>query len=415
MSTPTKGRPASRHFTGPHVADNGTVWLGLGNVTQCVKLRTPQSEYDTDTDVRGATKTELVALCLRVLNGDRHYNSLERDDLVALLRDHAHGFPARPVTPTPDVSPETSPVPAGNDADVLRDLRRLLGGGVDEATLEEVVSRKVAEHVARPVLVQVNDAPPTKVDGLVHKVFPDLLARLAAGVDLFLTGGPGVGKTTIADQCATALNVPCVVLQADPMPQGPAITGYHSPIDGRVIHGAFRHIYENGGVGVIDEFDTGHPSLGPRMNLLLAQDFYDFPADGGGTVRVRKHPNFRVIVTGNTFGTGGSLEFSGTTRINEATLDRFTFVHVPIDEDLESRICESISLDASAKVLPIVRRARQNVASYALRVFVTPRASIQATKLVATGMSPKEALTGRLFGRGLPKDQEAKLLEGCPL
>lgn len=418
MSTPTKGRPVSRKFTTATLDDHGHVWLSTNLVAKYVQLSTGQSEYDELTDVRGATKSELVAFCLRNFGSDVHYNSLDRDALVALIDGKVRGAkPAPAPAPVADVSPETSPVPAPVDGDdALAVLRKLLGGGgIDPAQLEAIVTAKVAEHVARPVVVKIGDAPEVNISGLVHKVFPDILARLRAGVDLFLTGGPGVGKTTVADQCGEALGVPTVVLQADPMPQGPAITGYHSPVDGRAINGAFRHIYEHGGIGVIDEFDTGHPSLGPRLNLLLAQDFYDFPTDGGGVVRVRKHPNFRVIVTGNTFGTGGSLEFSGTARINAATLDRFTFVHVGIDDTLEARICESISLEASAKVLPVVRRARQNIDQYALKVFVTPRASIQATKLVASGLTLKDALAGRLTGRGLPADQEAKVLEGISL
>lgn len=323
-------------------------------------------------------------------------------------------------TPVPSVvsqeTPTPTPTPSGvdkPDSDVLNTLRELLGvGSIDEAQLEQMVDRAVSKVVTRPTVIQLGDQREFTITAPVHQAFEPLLRKIRAGVHIVLTGGPGVGKTTLTGQLAEALGLRHVVTPMKPLPQDHEFFGYNSPITGDLVQGVVRDLYESGGIWVLDELDTAHPSTPPTLNMLLAQDYFDFPRNGGGVERVKRHKDFRVMATGNTYGGGGSVDFAGTTKINEATRDRFTFFHMGIDEKLEQAICDSIDPTFSRAVLGVVRKARANAERYGLRVFITPRASIDATKMMALGDSLRDALNGRLMGRGLPADQEAKLLEG---
>lgn len=380
--------------------------------------------------IRDLTRVELVKTCARSglsipaprtkwleCSNEVMITLLERMDAPAWV---GHEYEPEP-TPAPEISQEIETTPrkdidmaTSTDMDqALRVLKELLGGGIDPAQLEAMVEQAVNKVVARPVVVKLADLPDVKFEGeLVHECFEALLRKVRAGVHVFLTGGPGVGKTTVTEQVARALAMEHVVATMKPLPQDHEFIGFVSPVTGKVVTGNVRNLYENGGILVLDEFDTAHPSTPPTLNMLLAQDYFDFPGNDGQVERVRKHKDFRVIATGNTYGGGGSLEFAGTTRMNTATMDRFTFFHVGVDEKLEDAICRSIHPVHGPAIVSVVRKVRKNIEQYALKVFVTPRASIDATKLMVAGDTMTQAFDGRLVGRGLPKDQESKLLEG---
>lgn len=312
-----------------------------------------------------------------------------------------------------DEAPKVSRKTKVSDSDkVLEDLRILLGGSdVDYNKLRVIVTEEVSKHIAKPTQVVVNDVPKCVVEGLVHKAFAEILPWVHAGVPVFLTGGAGVGKTTLAETVAQAIGArKILVLQADALPQRHEVFGFLSPVTGDFITGAVYDLFKFGGVFLIDEFDTGHASLGTNLNLLLAQGYYDFP----NGERVKRHEDFRVLVTGNTYGQGGSVEFAGTNRINGATLDRFVKVEVTVDEQLEGTIATGICSVRGKAVHDVVKQIRANGYRHGLRVFVTPRATIQCTQGIVAGLTLKQAITAKLL-TGLPSDQQVKLLEGVTL
>jgi len=407
MSTQAKrgARPA-RPFTTARIGQNGypVAVLPTGHEIILTEL----------------SRAELVKVAFATVGASAgvHIVSQSNQQLLDLINNWIGGAIPPKSEPTADVSHETDGVDNDDEIDqVLQDLNQVLRrkGTLDEGAVRVIVADEVAKRVSTPTVVTVGEKPPVQITGKTHRQFTDLLRKVSARRNLFLTGSAGVGKTFIVDQIGEALGIPVTTLTADPLPQRFEIIGGVSPVTGDVIKGSVADVYENGGIYLIDEFDTGHPSLGTALNKLLANDSFDFPVAGGGTRKVRKHKDFLVIATGNTYGQGGSLRYVGTNKINGAGLDRFSFVHIGVDEELEKHICDSISPDASAQVLPIVRTARRNAETYRLDVIVSPRTSIDACHFIVAGDTLRQALDGRLFGRGLPSDQEAKLLEGVSL
>jgi cobaltochelatase CobS len=270
----------------------------------------------------------------------------------------------------------------------------------------------VREAIPQPVVVQLPGREPKQIDGLTHKIFQELLLRVSARRNLILTGEMGVGKTHVTQQVAEALGLQCVVIPADVLPQRAEFIGGISPITREVIKGKARDCYEHGGVVVIDELDRGHASLSTALNHLLAGSSFDFDKDGGGTVNVKKHPDFMVLATTNTYGTGTSLRYVGASKLDQAGLDRFTFVHVDADEDMTANILKQTDIDTALKVLPIWLQARRNVERYGLDVCVSPRVAFDIQEYMRVGLSLERSCAGRLHGRGLNADLESKLLEG---
>jgi len=415
MSTNT--RPFERRFT---IVD-GVPQVYLAGTEVHIPIIRSSIPY------RGLTRTELVSVAYKALGGSGH---AKVTDPVLLARVWSKlgadyeayiGYKTEPTKET-KMPEQTETVVSSRNTEqpkdinkVLRDLQDILGSGVDEATIARIVEQKIQEYITQPKVVVVGEREPVKIEGATHFKFDMLLRRLASGVHLFLTGSAGVGKSTLMSQCAKALGLQFRMLSAKPLPQDYEAFGYLNTSTGAKVLGVIEELYENGGVFGLDEVDTGHASLMTMLNSLLAQDEYDFPCAVNGVRKVPRHKDFKVMATGNTYGQGGSLRYVGANKMNGASLDRFAFVHIPVDEQLEKSICDQINPDHSAKVIPVVRKARANVEKYALDYLVTPRSAIDMVKFMSMGETLREAGDGRLYGRGLPGDQEAKLLEDITL
>lgn len=395
-------RSVARQFVGARRSQDGVVVAYLADGTE-VPLHTI------------TIRAEVVRIAFRVL-GSGQWAKVPTVEIWSRVRGKVDGVPsvaeddADVAEYEADDADEVSTETADGD-DVLRKVRELLGGDVDYSKVRKIVVEEVGKVVARPTQVVVNDVPKITIDGLVHKRFPEILPWIHAGVPVFLTGPAGVGKTTLAETVATAIGARRIfVIQADALPQRHELFGFLSPVSGDYVTGAVYDLYKHGGIFLIDEFDTGHTSLGTNLNLLLAQGYYDFP-NGEHVVR---HPDFRIVVTGNTYGQGGSVEFAGTNRINGATLDRFVKVEVDVDEQLERAIVTNICGVRGPSVHDVIVKIRANANRHGLRVFVTPRASIHCTQGVVAGLTLKQAVTAKVLC-GLPSDQQVKLLEGVTL
>lgn len=297
---------------------------------------------------------------------------------------------------------------------VLERLGNTVGNvSVDRLEVESIVESILErDRVNGSRVVSIDGVKFGHVEGRVHRDFDRLLVKIASARNVFMTGEAGIGKTFVVDQIAAALEVESVIVSADPLPQRSEILGYVSPTTGQAIHGAVRHVYEYGGVFCLDEIDTGHTSLGTSLNRLLSSSSFDFPKDGGGLERVRRHDKFVVVATGNTFGNGPSIRYVGTNKMNGASLDRFTMFHMATDENLTRLIAEDLSSEHGPRAFAAWERLRRNVERYSLDVLVSPRACLDAVRGLAYGESLDEAFNGRAHGRGLPTDIERKLVEG---
>lgn len=238
-----------------------------------------------------------------------------------------------------------------------------------ENQFEELKKKKVLDLSIKTQENNIQDL------GLVHYQFPNLLNIIKCGLNVYLVGPAGSGKTHAAELCAKALNVPFYFTGA--IANEFKLTGFIDA-QGRIVSTEFRKAYEEGGLFLFDEIDASFPQAVLAFNAALANNYMDFPDK-----RVKKHPNFYCIAAANTYGQGADRQYVGRNQLDAASLDRFVFIDWNYDENLERALAQN------DEWVNYIQKVRKFIQENKIRHVVSTRASIYGAKLLANGVSPR--------------------------
>ena len=315
---------------------------------------------------------------------------------------------------TPMTAPVNTPVIDARTAALLE----LLKGGISEERIVELIH----QHGGQPAHVRIDlTAPGINLSGeaIMHHKFPLLAAAVAARVNVMLVGPAGSGKTTAVEKVAKALGLQFYATGA--VSSEYKLTGFIDA-QGRVVSTAFRKAFEFGGLFLFGETDASMPGALLAFNTALANDWMDFP-DGV----VKKHPDFRVVADANTFGTGADRQYVGRNKLDAASLDRYAVIEWGYDEALEASLVgaqapkgcpvpQSIKPlsegEAQAQAinwLGRVQKIRKAVQDLKVLHVVSPRATINGSKLLAAGWSWADTEEAVIW-KGLDADTKTKVL-----
>lgn len=162
----------------------------------------------------------------------------------------------------------------------------------------------------------------------------------------------------------------------------------------------FREAYEKGGVYLFDEVDGSDNAAVLALNGALANGIASFPDR-----LINRHPDCRIVSTGNTWGLGATSDYVGRTKIDAAFLDRFGVrLSWGYDVALEQNICGNVDFAKR------VQAARVRASAAGLKVLITPRASVTGAALIAGGFTHDEAAS-MTYLANLTDDQR-KIVEG---
>ena len=234
-----------------------------------------------------------------------------------------------------------------------------------------------------------------------HVIVDELATWLGEAVHVFLVGPAGSGKTSAARAAAEDLELPYYEKSMGPQTSEWNLVGFVNPTNGQYIPGCLREPFENGGVLLLDEMDAANPGVLTTLNAALANGHYTFP-DG---VEVERHPDFRCVAAGNTFGGGADRVYVGRNQLDGASLDRFANVPMDYDEDAEFHWA---GLDQRDWV-SYVQRLRHAAENASMRVIISPRASIAGAKLLRAGKLDRATIADRLIFQKMSSDDKARL------
>lgn len=169
-----------------------------------------------------------------------------------------------------------------------------------------------------------------EIKGIVHEMFDTILTMVNKDIPVFLSGPAGCGKNYLCKQVADALELDFYFTNA--VTQEYRLTGF---IDASGIYHEteFYKAATKGGLFFLDEIDGSIPEVLILLNAAIANRYFDFPNG-----RVTLHPKFRIIAAGNTAGSGGDSLYTGRTRLDAASLDRFCLVRINYSKAIERAI-----------------------------------------------------------------------------
>lgn len=303
-------------------------------------------------------------------------------------------------------------IPVGIDEDAVRNI---VSDVVDPIAMDNAValsrlSDKIDAMQPKVTQIIVKDRPAITLKGVQHKAFGDIMMSIAARCNTFLVGPAGTGKTTMVSQVADALGLSFHAENLTAATTEYALKGFKDA-NSNYVPTKLREFFQNGGVYLLDEIDNANPNVLGVLNSALSNGFMAFP-DG----MVAKHPDFIAVAAGNTYGNGATAEYVGRNPIDGATLDRFAFFNVDIDEVVEDAMLAGFGLPtATANTwIKAVRQSRQNVATSGLRVIVSPRATANGAGLLAQGMDMDKVYSATVL-KGAKQDQVEKIRQGVTL
>lgn len=246
----------------------------------------------------------------------------------------------------------------------------------------ETRSNEILEHVnrvAKPrevaIAIKINDGELKKLKVAAHPKLADTINLLALGLNPLLVGPAGCGKTFLAEQAAEALGIAYGHLCFSAGVSETWLFGRQTPSG--FVEGEFSKLYKNGGLFLGDELDAADANLLLTINTALANGHMYNPISGEN---IKRHKDFHFVGTANTFGKGGSSVYTGRSRLDAATLDRFTIILVDYMESVEETICPDKELRT------YLQGVRKKVLSKASNEVISYRAFDKAFKLKASGL-----------------------------
>lgn len=248
-------------------------------------------------------------------------------------------------------------------------LARMKSGNIDEAKVEDIVRRVLAENQT-PVadVLEVRQVENGKIARInkPHPLFKKVLALVVndrvTGRYPWLFGDAGSGKSTIAKQVADALGLPFYSVSS--LQQKYELEGY-TDATGKLVETIFYKAAKEGGIFLFDEASTTSAEVQVAFNSMLANLWYNFPKEG----MINAHPDFHIIAADNTTGRGGNSTYSARFQMDASTLDRYTAIRVEYTEELDMAMAEN-----DTELVTFIRDLRKAINEARLSYTASPRA-----------------------------------------
>ncbi len=281
-------------------------------------------------------------------------------------------------------------------------------GAAVQSLVDSSVQKALENHTRTIIIEDKSTGEAVRLDGLFHKQFDELFTLCQAGINVWLHGPAGGGKTKAAEQVAEALKRRFGHISLNRQSQPSLVMGYKTA-HGEYMRTEFREVYENGGVFLLDEIGAANGNFLTSMNTALANNSCAF-ADK----IVPQHENAVFIGADNTCGLGGNTTYNTREQVDAATRERFVFLDWQYDTDLERKAALAYNPSA-ARWVTWVQSTRAVVERLGVKLVVSPRASIMGARLLKMKKFMGEHVADLVLFKGIDRDTRSKVLMNSPV
>lgn len=269
--------------------------------------------------------------------------------------------------------------------DATQVVQNALAQGVElSRTMIEDVKKelhRISSGSRSVMAVQINNSEVRKLSTEAVPFLGRMIVNAKSGINTLLVGPAGCGKTYSASQLAEALNVEFGHLNLTAGASETWLFGRQTPTG--FVEGTFSKLYRNGGVFLADEMDAADANLMLCINTAIANDTMYNPISGE---TIKRHPEFVFVGAANTFGKGGDSKFTGRSRLDAATLDRFVMIAVDYNTTVEEKLCTDVQLRN------VLWKVREELTRLNSHEFISTRCMLIAQKQLQGGISPNDIL-----------------------
>lgn len=232
-----------------------------------------------------------------------------------------------------------------------------------------------------------------KLSKKASPLLADLLINAQIGLNSLIVGPAGCGKSTVAHQVAEALGLDFGQICCSAGASESWLFGRQTA--NGFVEAPFSRIYKTGGVFLLDEIDAADANMLLAINTAIANGHMANPILGE---IYTKHEKFVLIAAANTFGKGGNAVYTGRSRLDGATLNRFagSIFEMQYDVDLESELCPDKPL------YDRLQSVRKKLLGMGSNEIISTRHFENAFKLKQAGVEPMAVL--KRIGTGWPSD-----------
>lgn len=242
--------------------------------------------------------------------------------------------------------------------------------------IDRLITERVLETERTITSVIVNDEElPIPEKMVVHEKFEKILTYVQNNVPVFLVSPSGVGKTHMAGQIATVMDLPYYFTSQ--VTDEYQLLGWKDA-SGEYQKTPFFDAFTNGGLFLFDELDASVPEAVVKINMALSNKKMAFPH---GTFDM--HKDFRVIAAGNTIG-GANSTYTARGKIDFSTQNRFSVVKMDYDPKMEKHL---VTKDTSILFNSIRDYAANNIN---VEIDFSTRAAMYFDKMKLTQLSIKD-------------------------
>ena len=217
-----------------------------------------------------------------------------------------------------------------------------------------------------------------------HEQLPKMVTFLQLFKQAMIVGPSGSGKSTMAKQAAEVMGLRYGAFSCNLEASKSELVGFAN-IDGYV-ESSFLDFYENGGVFLVDEYDSMSPSIAVVLNAAFDRTGMIAVPNRKGKTIAKKHKDFYCILAGNTWGSG-SVEYQGREMQDAAFLDRFKMCRIFIDYDPQ------LEKNIAGKHYKFFTKVRNYITKKVDGENFSTRSIYDATMLLQNGFAEKDILT----------------------